>query len=143
MANTCTENGLSNYSTATNTVTSYIRNVSTMNESTAIQYLSRLKDFEDFIVAGENDLDVDKMLLEIKKGNLDPYNLLISYAAYLKNRKISALTIKQRIVTVKNFFEYSDIDISPRRFKLKVKLPKIISICEYFISICLLHLRIL
>ena len=29
-------------------------------------------------------------------------------------------------MTVKNFFEYSDIEISPRRFKLKVKLPKII-----------------
>jgi integrase len=126
MANTCTGNGLSNYSAATNTVTSYISNVSTMNESTAIQYLTRLKDFEDFVVTYENDLDVDKLLLEIKKGNLDAYNLLNNYAAYLKNRGISALTLKQRIVTVKNFFEYCDIDISPRRFKLKVKLPKVI-----------------
>jgi integrase len=29
-------------------------------------------------------------------------------------------------VTVKNFLEYHDIGISPRRFKLKVKLPKTI-----------------
>jgi integrase len=29
-------------------------------------------------------------------------------------------------VTVKNFLEYHDIDISPRRFKPKVKLPKTI-----------------
>ncbi len=29
-------------------------------------------------------------------------------------------------MTVKNFFEYCDIDISPRRFKLKVKLPKVV-----------------
>lgn len=29
-------------------------------------------------------------------------------------------------MTVKNFLEYCDIDISPRRFKLKVKLPKIV-----------------
>jgi integrase len=29
-------------------------------------------------------------------------------------------------VTLKNFFEYCDIDISPRRFKLKVKLPKVV-----------------
>jgi integrase len=124
MANTNTESGPSDYSAA-NTVTSYIRNVSTMNESTAYQYLSRLKDFEDF-VANENDLSVDQLLLEIKKGNQDPYDVLNSYAAYLKNRNISALTLKQRIVTVKNFLEYSDIEISPRRFKLKVKLPKII-----------------
>jgi integrase len=44
----------------------------------------------------------------------------------LKNSDISVLTLKQRIVTVKNFFEYCDIEISPRRFKLKVKLPRVV-----------------
>ena len=29
-------------------------------------------------------------------------------------------------MTVKNFFEYCDIDVIPRRFKLKVKLPKVV-----------------
>ena len=29
-------------------------------------------------------------------------------------------------MTVKNFFEYYDVDISPRKFKLKVKIPKVI-----------------
>jgi site-specific recombinase XerD len=108
------ENGLSNYSAAANTVTSYIRNVSTMNKSTAREYFSRLEDFKGFMQSEyDNLLSVDKLLLKIKKGNQDPYNLLNSYAAYLKNRNISALTLKQRIVTVKNFFEYCDIDISP------------------------------
>jgi integrase len=121
------ENGLSNYSAAPNTVTSYIRNVSTMNKSTAREYFSRLEDFKGFMQSEyDNLLSVDKLLLKIKKGNQDPYNLLNSYAAYLNNRSISAVTLKQRIVTVKNFFEYWDIDISPRRFKLKVKLPKVI-----------------
>ena len=32
--------------------------------------------------------------------------------------------MKQRIITVKNFLEYHDVDISPRKFELKVKLPK-------------------
>jgi hypothetical protein len=27
---------------------------------------------------------------------------------------------------VKNFLEYYDVDISPRKFKLKVKLPKVV-----------------
>jgi integrase len=44
----------------------------------------------------------------------------------LSNRNVSALTLKQRVVSIKNFFEYCDIDISPRRFKLKVKLPKVV-----------------
>jgi len=96
-----------------------------MGESTAYQYLSRLKDFENFI-AKEYHLDVDSLLFKIKQGSQDSFDLLSGYAVYLKNRSISALTINQRIVTVKNFFEYCDIEISPRRFKLKVKLPKIV-----------------
>jgi integrase len=36
------------------------------------------------------------------------------------------LTIKQWIVTAKNFLEYHDVDISPRKFKMKVKLPKVV-----------------
>jgi len=116
-----------NYSSVASTITSYIKNVSTMNKTTAYHYFSRLKDFKNFI-ADEYDsrLSIDNLLLKIKKGDQDPYDLLNGYAAYMKNRNISALTIKQRIVTVKNFFEYCDIDISPRRFKLKVKLPRII-----------------
>ena len=122
MANT--SNGVESTARA---ITSYIKNVSTMSETTAYHYFSRLKNFKGFI-ADEYDsgLSVDSLVLEIKEGKQDPYNLLNSYAAYLKNCNISALTLKQRIVTVKNFFEYCDIDISPRRFKLKVKLPKII-----------------
>jgi len=48
---------------------------------------------------------------------------LASYTAYLKGT-VAPITIKQRIVTVKNFFEYCDIEVSLRKFKLKVKLPK-------------------
>jgi hypothetical protein len=75
-----------------------------------------LQNFKGFI-ANEYDsrLGVDSLLLEIKQGKQDPYNILNGYAAYMKDRNISALTLKQRIVTVKNFFEYWDIDISPRR----------------------------
>ena len=118
------ENGLSNHSSTANSITTYIKNVRTMSKSTACQYLSRLNDFKD--LRTDDHLSIDNLLLKIKKGNQDPYNILNGYAAYLRNCNVSALTLKQRIVTVKNFFEYSDIDISPRKFKLKIKLPKIV-----------------
>ena len=69
---------------------------------------------------------MDSLLVKLKNGSLDTYNVLNGYAAYLKKSNVSALTLKQRVVTVKNFFEYCDIDISPRRFRFKVKLPKIV-----------------
>ena len=56
--------------------------------------------------------------------------MLSEYSADLRNyrtsssKNISVLTIKQRVVTAKNFLEYYDVDISPRKFKLKIKLPK-------------------
>jgi len=106
------------YSLVANTVTSYIRTVSTMNKSTAYQYFSRLNDFADFIRKEyENRLSLDSLLNRIKQGNQNPYDLLNGYAVYLRDSNISTLTLKQRIVTVKNFFKYNDIDISPRRFK--------------------------
>ncbi|MFZ0512948.1 MAG: tyrosine-type recombinase/integrase [Candidatus Nitrosopolaris sp.] len=42
------------------------------------------------------------------------------------NCNISAITLKQRVATAKNFLEYYDVDISPRKFKLKVKIHKAI-----------------
>jgi integrase len=59
------------------------------------------------------------------------YELLSSYVSYLINRKesknkISNLTIGQRIITARNFLEYYDIEISPRKFKLKVRIPKVV-----------------
>ena len=66
------------------------------------------------------------MISKIKKNKYDAYSLLSGYARYLGEHKISAFTLKQRVITVKNFLEYHDIDISPRRFKLKVKLPRTI-----------------
>jgi integrase len=111
----------------TNSITRYITNVSTMSKSTAREYFARLNNFSHFI-ANEyrNQLSIDDLLVKVKKGNQNPYDVLNGYAAYLRNCSVSALTLKQRIVTVKNFFEYSDIDINPRRFKLKVKLPKVV-----------------
>jgi integrase len=99
-----------------------------MSKSTAREYLFRLMWFGDFVSKHYmNRLTVDNLLHRIKKGKEDPYAILSSYAAYMQNTKdISNVTLKQRVVTVKNFFEFHDVDISPRRFKLKVKLPRII-----------------
>ena len=84
-----------------------------------------MKDFQDF-VENKYEFSVDGLVSEIKKEQRDIYDVLNSYAACLKSCSISRLTLKQRVVTVKNFFEYYDVDISDRRFKLKVKLPKIV-----------------
>ena len=84
----------------------------TMSKSTAKEY--------------HNRLSINDLIAKIKISTVDPYSILNAYAAYLRDCNITASTLKQRIVTVKNFLEYCDVDISPRKFKLKVKLPKVI-----------------
>jgi integrase len=104
----------------------YIENITTMSKSTAYEYLTRLNYFKTFI-SNKFDLTVSSLIDKIKEGAYDPYDVLSTYSSSLRNKSsISTLTLKQRVVTVKNFLEYCDIDLSPRKFKLKVKLPRIV-----------------
>lgn len=74
----------------------------------------------------EYQASADK-LIEIIKNGQDPYNIINRYVHYLRNNhNLSPLSLKQEVITIKNLLEYSDIEISPRKFKLKIKLPKII-----------------
>ena len=99
-----------------------------MSKGTSHEYLTRLNSFNAFIKNEfGNRLSVDDLVTKIKEGELDAYGVLSKFSGYLQSSyNITTLTLKQRVVTVKNFFEYFDIEISPRKFKLKVKLPRII-----------------
>jgi integrase len=104
----------------------YIKTVKAMNKATAKTYNFRLGYFDSF-VSNDYRITLDNMIEQIKKGSQDPYDILNDYICYLQqNSRVSPLTLKQWVVTVKNFLEYNDVDISPRKFKLKVKIPKAI-----------------
>ena len=105
-------------------VSKYIKNVSIMSKATAYAYSRRLASFENFLSTAFGALTVDKLIRRIKQGDQDVFDVLNEYSSYLSNTGISVDTMKQRIITVKNFLEYHDVDISPRKFELKVKLPK-------------------
>jgi integrase len=107
-------------------VRNYFENTNIMNKSTAEEYLNRLGIFKEFLYKEYDGITIDILLEKIKDGTIDTYSILSKYGANQKNCNISATTIKQRVVTIKNFFEYHDIEVSPRKFKLKVRLPKII-----------------
>ena len=109
------------------TVKDFISTIASMNKSTAGQYLNRLNIFSNFLQIEHNGIKINDLVNKIKDDSTDPYSILSRYCAFLKSSNtISSITIKQRVVTIKNFFEYCDIDINPRKFKLKVRLPKVI-----------------
>jgi integrase len=104
----------------------YIRNVGAMSSKTAYEYYFRLTGFQDFLTNRYN-ANLDDIVQKINEDSENPYDILSDYVTYLQtNYNISTLTIKTRIITAKNFLEYCDVDISPRKFKLKVKIPKVV-----------------
>lgn len=70
-------------------VIKYINNVKSMSNSTAQEYKNRLDDFAKF-VHKTYECDIDKLIHKVlsydiqnKETNLNPYDVLSSYAAYL------------------------------------------------------------
>jgi integrase len=105
-------------------ISKYIENVYVMNKSTASQYQKRLKVFVNFIEQ-EYESKVDTLLEDLRKKKIDVYDVLARYASFLAYRgTFSSLSIKNWMDTAKNFLEFFDIDISLKKFKMKVRLPK-------------------
>ena len=109
-------------------ITQYVDAISGANKRTGYEYLKRLEFFEKFI-STHYHFTVDELTIN-KMFDINIYDLLSEYVSYLVKKTdenghtISNATVKQRIITTKNFLEYHDIEISPRKFKLKVKIPK-------------------
>jgi len=111
-------------------ITKYIKKISESNRKTGIQYLSRLRQFAGYFEQtyhyGIDELTINKIF------TVDVYDLLSGYVSYLVNKKgtidhsyrVSNSTIKQNVITAKNFLEAHDIEIFDRKFKLKVKIPR-------------------
>ncbi|MGH9977349.1 MAG: hypothetical protein ACRD8Z_16185 [Nitrososphaeraceae archaeon] len=100
---------------------------STMSRRTAKEHAIRLNSFRKFVLVyyGEH-ITIDNLIVKVKEESESPYSVLNNYAVYLlKGNNVSNLTLKQWIVTVKNFLEYHDVDISPRKFKVLIKLYRL------------------
>jgi integrase len=97
-----------------------------MSISSAREYRLRLRSFVTFATA-EYKLTLDDLIKAMREDVYDPYDVLSNYVAYLQaNTTISTSTLKLRVTTARTLLEFFDIEVSPRKFKLKVKIPKVI-----------------
>jgi integrase len=100
-----------------------------MNARTGYEYSKRLEYFGKFI-AKEYHLTIDEIILTMTRPSqgphIDIYDLLSGYISYLQKSGIKPSTIKYWISTARGFLEYYDVEISPRKFRLKVKFPRIV-----------------
>jgi len=102
----------------------FTNSVSISNSNTARIYYSRLLFFARF--AKENyGINLREMIHKITNNEYNLYDILNDYCLYLKNNSnLSNSTLKDKIITTKTFLEFNDIEISPKKFKLKVRYPK-------------------
>ena len=102
----------------------FIQSVTIRNKRTAVQYNFRLSFFERFLKE-KYKINLDVLLQKIKLTEYNLYDVLNDYCLFLQNNyNIGTLAFRDKIITVKTFLEYNDIEISPRKFKLKVRFPK-------------------
>ena len=105
-------------------ISKFIKSVSVRNINTGKQYQLRISLFEKFLKI-EHKTNIDKLIQQLKVKELDPYDILNDFCLFLQNNyNLSSVTFRDKITTVKTFLEYFDIEISPRKFKLKVRYPK-------------------
>src|SRR6476620_1974322 len=67
-----------------NAISRYIKNIRTMNKSTAYIYFTRLTSFKSFISSAFN-LRIDDLITRIKGGKDDVFEVLNEYSSYLSN----------------------------------------------------------
>ena len=104
----------------------FTNSVSVGNQNTAKTYYSRLLFFARF-AKKKYGIILDKMVQKLRDNEYNPYNILNEYCIFLKNNyNLSNTTLRDKIITAKTFLEFNDIELNPKKFKLKVRFPKIV-----------------
>jgi integrase len=97
--------------------------------TTARGYRSTLQSFSAFVLA-EYKEELDDVISKLAKGDLDPYDVLSGYAAYMVNsrpsgKRVSPNTVRQWTIVAKKFLRVSGVkSINNDDFKDLVTLPR-------------------
>jgi hypothetical protein len=108
----------------------FVENVANVNKGTDREYKKRLNLFAKFITETYT-LTLDELIktltLEGQGPKIVVYHMFSNYVSWLQKRgTMSPTSIKTWISTARHYLETFDIDISPRKFQLKVKMPRVI-----------------
>lgn len=102
----------------------YYSSYVSMSKKTAKANIQRIYSFNQFS-EDTYKLSLDKLVSKLLAKELDVYDVLSSFAAYLSTKcKISPITLNRRVTTAKHFLTFNDIDIVEMKFKIKVRLPR-------------------
>ncbi len=104
------------------------------SESTKKSYTIALSHFQFFLKLKTTQYNIETVLIPLQKKEIDVYELLDDFIEYLRNRidvynantKLSEKTRAFYIAGVKSYLEYFDVEISSKKLRNKVTMPKIL-----------------
>jgi integrase len=103
------------------------------SEKTRNIYGIALYHFQTFLsISDYKQYNIETVLIPLQNKDIDVYSLLDNFVNYLtlrqdtynSNTKLSDGTIRLYIAGVRSYLEYHDIEISSKRFRNKVTIPK-------------------
>jgi integrase len=114
-------------------VNKFLNSKARNSDSTKKGYSIALSHFQ-FFLKNNTQYNVETVLTSLEKKEMDVYNLLDDFIDYLENRidvyngntKLSQKTIAFYIAAVKSYLEYFDVEISSKKLRNKVTMPKIL-----------------
>jgi integrase len=94
------------------------------SKNTKKLYYTSLNHFTEFLKQKNKKQTPNTIILSLKNGEIDIYELLDQFVPYLASQGVSPFSLKVYVSAVRSYLEFSDIDIVPSKFRRRVKLPK-------------------
>jgi integrase len=101
----------------------YCDSARSSSEETYRVYKSRLSFFSDFAKKKYHE-SVDDLIEKLRDGNVSVYDMLSQYVLFLDKHGDANNTIRNKMTTTRKLLESCGVEVSPRKFKLKVRLPR-------------------
>jgi integrase len=106
-------------------VKAFLKSKSRNSVRTKNIYSFALAHFETFLKYSDyKNYDAETILIPIIKKDIDLYILLDNFVEHLSNKRLTAPSIRTFVSGIRSYFEHYDVEISVRKFKNRVTLPK-------------------
>lgn len=107
-------------------VIDFLESISRNSQRSKDTYLIGLSHFQTFLHGRyANGYTLENIIDKILSNELNVYTLLDNFVSYLMSLgRLSTATITLQVAATRSYLQYYDVDISPTKFKRRVKMPK-------------------
>ncbi len=105
-------------------VMTFLSSMERNSSSSRYAYQNGLIHFHKFLSQKYPDYNPETVLKPLAKNKINSYELLDGFVSYLQTLNLTPSSIKLYVASVRSYFAYYDIDVTPSKFKRKVKMPK-------------------